>query len=161
MLSKTAIILLVGTGVGLIYNVFSPSGIPFRTPVQPSLPDQVGWSLHVEGLRVTLADAKQAFDRKEATFIDARSARDYVAGHIPGALNLPVSEFESRSREALKRLPRDIRIITYCSGEQCQSSVTLARVLIERLGYSRTQVFFDGWHAWNAAAYPFVIGDTP
>jgi rhodanese-related sulfurtransferase len=61
----------------------------------------------------------------------------------------------------LKDIPKDARIITYCSGERCQSSITLARMLVERLGYSRTQVFFDGWSAWNAAGYPFVIGDAP
>jgi rhodanese-related sulfurtransferase len=161
MLPKAAIILLVGTGAGLIYNVFSPNGIPLRTPVQPSLSEQVSWSLRVEGQRVTLSDAKQAFERKEVAFIDARSPRDYAAGHIPGALNLPVSEFEAHSLELLKGMPKDARIITYCSGEQCQSSIALARMLIERLGYTRTQVFFDGWHAWNAAGYPFVIGDSP
>jgi len=45
--------------------------------------------------------------------------------------------------------------------ERCQSSLHLARMLIERLGYRRTGVLFDGWHAWNAAAYPFVIGEMP
>jgi rhodanese-related sulfurtransferase len=157
---RAALILLLGIGVGLVYNAFSASGIPLRTPVQPSFEKLVSWSLHVEGMRITLADAKQAFDRNEATFIDARSHQEYVAGHIPGALSLPVSGFEARSREALKRLPRDARIITYCSGESCQSSILLARVLLER-GYPRTQVFFGGWHAWSAAGYPFVIGDVP
>jgi rhodanese-related sulfurtransferase len=161
MILRAAIILLVGLGAGLVYNAFSTAGIPLRTPIQPSFEELIKWSLHVEGLRVTLADAKQAFDRKEAVFVDARSVSEYVAGHIPGAVNLPVSEFESRGLEVLKDVPKDARIITYCAGESCQSSILLARMLVERLGYTRTQVFFDGWHAWSVAAYPFVMGDVP
>ena len=161
LILKAVVILLVGSGAGLTYNALSKTGIPLRTPVQPSFSDQVNWSLRIKGLRATLTDAKRAFDRKEATFIDARSSHDYAAGHIPGALSLPVSEFEARSRELLKGLSREARIITYCSGERCQSSIHLARMLIEKLGYTRTQVFFDGWHAWNSAAYPLVIGDFP
>jgi rhodanese-related sulfurtransferase len=161
LILKAVVILSTGSGAGLVYNAFSTAGIPLRTPVQPSFEEQISWSLHIQGLRVALADARQAFDHKEATFIDARSPRDYAAGHIPGALNLPVSEFESRSREVFKHLPKDARIITYCAGESCQSSILLARMLIEKLGYSRTQVFFDGWHAWGKAGYPFVTGDSP
>lgn len=154
-------ILLIGAGAGLAHNAASRAGIPLRTPAQASFEDLVNWSLHVEGLRVTLADAKRAFDRREAVFIDARPPHEYAAGHIPGALNLPVADLEARAGEVLKGLGRDARIITYCSGERCQSSILLARRLTEGLGYARTQVFFDGWHAWNAAAYPFVIGERP
>jgi rhodanese-related sulfurtransferase len=161
MVLKALIILLIGSSAGFLFNIFSSHGIPLRASDQPSPIELVNWSLHVEGRRVTLTDAKQVFDRKEAVFIDARSSPEYVAGHIPGALNLPVSEFETRSRDVLKNLPQDTRIITYCSGERCQSSIQLARTLIERLGYSRTQVFFDGWHAWKGAGYPFVTRDSP
>lgn len=161
LLLKAIAILLVGSGMGLAYNALSSAGIPLRTPPHPSFAEVMSWSLHVEGLRVTLAEGRRAFDRKEATFIDARPLRDYVAGHIPGALNLPASDFETRGRDLLRELPRDTWIITYCSGERCQSSLHLARMLIEKLGYRRTGVFFDGWHAWNAAAYPFVIGEMP
>lgn len=161
MALRGIILLLVGSGAGLLFNAFSTTGIPLRTPDQLSFSEQVNWSLYVEGLRVTMTEAKRAFDLKEAVFIDARSSQDYNAGHIPGALNLPVSELEARGQALLKGIPKDARIIAYCSGETCQSSILLARILIEKLGYSRTHVFFDGWHAWNVAGYPFVIGDVP
>jgi hypothetical protein len=34
-------------------------------------------------------------------------------------------------------------------------------MLIEGLGYTRTQVFFGGWRAWGMAGYPFVMGEAP
>lgn len=70
----------------------------------------------MEGMHVTFGEVKQAFDHQGAVFIDARSPQEYRAGHIPGARNLPAFEFEGRSREVLKDLPEDARIITYCSG---------------------------------------------
>ena len=154
-------ILLVGAGAGLVYNGVSEYGIPLRTPPQVPIAELVNWSLHVEGLRATLQTSKKAFDRNEATFIDARSAKAYAAGHIPGALSLPVGEFQARSNEVLKDFPKDTRLITYCSGRSCQSRIRLAHLMIEKLGYTQTQAFFDGWSAWNSAGYPFVIGETP
>ena len=94
-------------------------------------------------------------------FIDARSQNHYQAGHIPGSLNLSVSNFEISSHEVLKGLPKNSWIITYCSGSSCQSSIHVARMLIEKHGYTRTQAFYEGWSAWKEAGYPFVIGESP
>lgn len=61
--------------------------------------------------RVTLADSKAAFDSGEAVFLDVRSPDAYNASHIPGAINIPVSELESRAAE----LDPNEWIITYCT----------------------------------------------
>lgn len=158
---RTLLILFVGSAAGLVYNGLSGAGIPLRTPDQPGLEDLLNWNLHVEGLRVTAREAKEAFDRGDAVFLDARTPEDYFAGHIPGARNLPAADFETRAEEILKGLPGDALLITYCSGERCQSSILLARRLIEKRGHTRTRVFFDGWRAWDGAGYPIAIGVKP
>jgi hypothetical protein len=58
-----------------------------------------------------LAEALQRRDRGEAVLIDLRSRQGYVAGHIPGALNIVSSEVEGRAAEIRRmgRLP-----ILYC-----------------------------------------------
>jgi len=61
--------------------------------------------------RVTLADARAAFDGGTAVFLDVRSSDDYAAGHIPGALSIPLAELESR----LGELDPGSWIITYCT----------------------------------------------
>lgn len=60
-----------------------------------------------EAPRISLADAKQAFDKGSAFIIDARSTEAYKAEHIKGA----VSSMEVDQ----KKLPKDKTIIVYCS----------------------------------------------
>lgn len=61
--------------------------------------------------RVSLSDAKSAYDNNTAIFIDVRDSGSYKAGHIVNALNIPLTELEDR----LAEIPRDRWIITYCT----------------------------------------------
>lgn len=61
--------------------------------------------------RVTLSDAKSAYDKNTAIFIDVRDSGSYAAGHIANALNVPLTELEDR----LAEIPKDRWIITYCT----------------------------------------------
>jgi rhodanese-related sulfurtransferase len=61
--------------------------------------------------RVTLAQAKQAYDDQSAVFLDVRAADSYAEAHIPGAVNIPLAQIESRMNE----LPKDRWIIPYCT----------------------------------------------
>ncbi|GAP06507.1 rhodanese-related sulfurtransferase [Anaerolinea thermolimosa] len=61
--------------------------------------------------RVSLADAKSAYDKNMAIFIDVRDSGSYAASHIANALNIPLTELEGR----LAEIPRDRWIITYCT----------------------------------------------
>jgi rhodanese-related sulfurtransferase/DNA-binding transcriptional ArsR family regulator len=49
------------------------------------------------------------------TLIDTRPEEEFSAGHLPGAINLPLSELKRRLRE----LPRDQEIVAYCRGPYC------------------------------------------
>jgi len=61
--------------------------------------------------RISVGDAKAAFDAGTAVFVDTRTIDSYNAGHIPGALSIPEEEAESRFAELN---PNDW-IITYCT----------------------------------------------
>jgi 3-mercaptopyruvate sulfurtransferase SseA len=61
--------------------------------------------------RVTLEESKAAFDSGSAIFVDVRSLENYKAGHIPGALSIPLDELETRIAE----LDPKQWIITYCT----------------------------------------------
>ena len=61
--------------------------------------------------RVPLAEAKTAYDAHQAVFVDVRSAESYAAGHIPGALNIPLAQIVDRDRQ----IDASRWIILYCT----------------------------------------------
>jgi 3-mercaptopyruvate sulfurtransferase SseA len=83
---------------------------PEQTASLPSagLPTE---SVYPEISRVSLADAKAAFDDGKAVFVDARPAGSFAAGHIPGALSIPADEVPNH----LGELNKNDWIITYCT----------------------------------------------
>ena len=63
--------------------------------------------------RVTVEEAKAAFDSGAAVIVDVRSAEAYEVSHIAGSLFIPLGEFETNIGNI--DLPRDEWIITYCT----------------------------------------------
>ncbi len=109
--------------------------------------------------RLAVAEAKQAFDRGNAVFVDVRSAYSYEASHIPGALHLPSHASADSLRRTLASYPADTRVITYCSGGGCRSSYTLAKRLVKESIRDDAYVLTGGWPAWQQAGFP-VATDT-
>jgi 3-mercaptopyruvate sulfurtransferase SseA len=60
--------------------------------------------------RISLKDAKQAFDDGTAIFVDARNQEAYKENHIKGAINIPVF-----STDNYGSLPKGKKVIVYCS----------------------------------------------
>jgi len=152
-------VFLAGTGLGLAYNAVSGNGISLRTPERAPYAEQVRWRLHREGQLVTLAEVRAVLEDGRTVLVDARASSAYASGHIPGALNIPVSEFHPDMADRLAHLPRSTPVITYCTGEACQSSVGLADWLREDLGFENVRVFYGGWAAWIGADGPLDTGD--
>src|ERR671930_1956010 len=63
--------------------------------------------------------------RGEVVILDVRPASEFAAGHIPGALSVPLNQLDA----ALSRLPRRARIVAYCRGPYC----LLAPQAVQRL----------------------------
>jgi rhodanese-related sulfurtransferase/DNA-binding transcriptional ArsR family regulator len=61
----------------------------------------------------------------EVTVLDVRPVEEYRAGHIPGALSIPLSELAAR----LKELPRNREIVAYCRGPYCIMAVEAVKLL--------------------------------
>ena len=62
--------------------------------------------------RISLADFKKAFDAKAVVILDVRDASSYAAGHIPGAILVPL-EALAKSVPGLKTAKKPI--VTYCA----------------------------------------------
>lgn len=64
----------------------------------------------------------------EVTLLDVRPREEYRAGHLPGALSLPVDELKAR----LKELPKDREVVAYCRGPYCVMAVEAVELLRRR-----------------------------
>ena len=103
---------------------------------------------------ISLQAARWFFDQQGVVFLDARSHREYVIGHIPRAINLSISNFEEQ-KTVLLNIPLSATIIVYCSGATCQSSLKIAKWTKDYLGDHRNvYVFMEGFPAWEKAKFP-------
>jgi rhodanese-related sulfurtransferase len=80
--------------------------------------------------------------------LDVRPEEEYRAGHIPGALSVPVDTLEA----ALQTLPRDREIVAYCRGPYCVFSDEAVALLRSR-GY-RAHRLRQGLPDWRGAGMP-------
>jgi uncharacterized protein len=86
--------------------------------------------------------------------IDVRTAKDFAEGHVPGAISIPLEEFQKKF-EALK-VPKDTRIVTVCDRGGRSSH---AAELLEKLGYSTSS--FCTLESWKKAGYPIEAAAEP
>ena len=89
----------------------------------------------------------------EVTLIDVRPALEYRAGHIPGALSVPLSELKAR----LEALPRNREIVAYCRGPYCVMALEAAEILRKK-GF-RAQRMEHGVVDWRARGWRVEVGD--
>ena len=109
-------LILIGLGVLLIIGVgiwaIAGQNQAANPSAAPSANQNTGQDIPLpEVKRVTLADAKAAFDGKEAVIVDVRDSESYAVGHIPGAVNIPAALMANRAGE----LDPNAWIITYCT----------------------------------------------
>lgn len=80
--------------------------------------------------------------------LDVRPAEEYRAGHIPGAISVPLKELQQR----LSELPADQEIVAYCRGPYCVLAVEAVEFLRKR--GRRAWRLEDGVWDWRAMGYP-------
>lgn len=114
----------------------------------------------VEGVRTGYFCERDGFEpvsRKElvrrmraglVTVIDTRPAEEFDAGHLRGAVNMPLGELKRRLRE----LPRDREIVAYCRGPYCVLAYEAVAALRKR-GFKAFRLE-EGYPEWRAAGLP-------
>ncbi|MCP2242470.1 ArsR/SmtB family transcription factor [Lentzea aerocolonigenes] len=107
-----------------------------------------------------LGDDTEAVSREElldrvrsgrATVIDVRPAEEYAAGHIPGAVSVPLDELADR----LAELPADQEVVAYCRGAYCVLSHEAVRLLTAQGRTARRLA--DGMLEWRLAELPVAV----
>lgn len=86
------------------------------------------------------------------TVLDVRPAEEYAAGHLPGAVNIPIERLEGE----LARLPKKREVIAYCRGPYCLMSFEAVAKLRQR-GWKARRLE-GGFPEWRAAGRPVESG---
>ncbi|MDH5750570.1 MAG: metalloregulator ArsR/SmtB family transcription factor [Rhodospirillales bacterium] len=102
-------------------------------------------------------DGMEALSREEllrrakdglVTVLDVRPPGEFAAGHLPGAVNIQLSDLGKR----LKDLPKDHEVIAYCRGAYCVLSFE-AVAQLRKKGF-RARRLEEGYPEWKAAGLP-------
>ena len=97
---------------------------------------------------VTKEELKKRLRNKNVLVLDVRPPEEFDAGHIPGALSIPVAELKRRLRE----LPKNKEIVAYCRGQYCSFAPEAVRYLTGK-GYD-AKLLRDGLPDWASAGLP-------
>lgn len=95
--------------------------------------------------------AEEVLDRLKrgiVTVLDVRPQEEYAAGHLPGAINVPVDRLE----DYLAKLPKRKEVIAYCRGPYCVMSFDAVEKL-RNMGWKARRLE-AGFPEWRAAGHP-------
>jgi rhodanese-related sulfurtransferase len=82
------------------------------------------------------------------TVLDVRPPEEYAAGHLPGAINIPLPELEQH----LAALPKENEVVAYCRGPYCVLAFEAVRRLRAQ-GYQARRLE-NGYPEWKQAGLP-------
>lgn len=91
----------------------------------------------------------------DVVVLDVRPEDEYAAGHIPGAVSIPVGELERR----LSELPTEKEIVAYCRGPYCVLALQAVGILRSR-GFGARR-FEEGMPDWRGHGLDVVMGERP
>jgi rhodanese-related sulfurtransferase/DNA-binding transcriptional ArsR family regulator len=97
---------------------------------------------------VTREELLRRLDAGQAVLLDVRPSEEYAAGHIPGAVSIPLEILADR----LSELPADLEVVAYCRGAYCVLAHDAVRLLAAHGRAARPLV--DGMLEWRLADLP-------
>lgn len=102
---------------------------------------------------VDLTDLVDRAGAGDIVLLDVRPEVEYAAGHLPGAVHIPLDQL----RERLDELPVDREVVAYCRGAYCALAHDAVRLLIAHGRRARRAT--DGVLEWRAGGVPMPSGD--
>jgi DNA-binding transcriptional ArsR family regulator/rhodanese-related sulfurtransferase len=104
------------------------------------------------GEPVSMQELLKRARSSEVIILDTRPANEYEAGHIAGAISLPVADLRRR----LKELPGSKEYVAYCRGPYCVYADQAVKRLQAKGRNARR--LLEGFPEWRAAGYPIETG---
>ena len=104
---------------------------------------------------VPMAELLKRARSKQVVILDTRPASEYVAGHIAGALSVPIDDLQRR----IQQLAKGKDYVAYCRGPYCVYADRAVELL--RANGRRARRLRDGFPEWRAAGLPVANGLQP
>lgn len=140
---------LAGDDVAALYALLRQVARTHQSGVEPARTAYLGTDETEE------VDREELLARARAggvVVLDVRPAEEYAAGHIPGAVSIPVDELAERIAE----LPHDTEVVAYCRGAYCVLAHDAVR-LLNAQGRKAVRLT-DGMLEWRLADLPVAGG---
>ncbi len=155
--SQLVVLLIIASILGLVRNIVPANSIDYigkwRTlsngddPIVPPNADKGDPPF------ISINIAQMEHMAGGAVFIDAREVSEFECGTIPGSVSIPFEYLPDENIDtyvdsALGGLEKDHPTIIFCSGEECDLSLHLARNM-QDFGYTNMMIFFGGSREWD------------
>jgi rhodanese-related sulfurtransferase len=98
-------------------------------------------------------------DGEPFVLVDALAPMVYAHSHLPGAINVPPTAFDSYT--VARRIPdRNTEIVVYCASPNCKDSLATG-VQLQELGYTNVRHYPGGKNEWRDAGLPLERAGKP
>jgi rhodanese-related sulfurtransferase len=148
------------TSLGMAGEVLAIATLALLAPAVSALCAQSGLLAHPQQIgrveqthaayflpRISIPDAARSIAAGEAVFVDARYAADYGAGHLPGAINVPVTASRETVRLYMQNVRQNVPVIVYCQSKSCPFAKAVATSLLQE-GFTSVELLDGGWEEW-------------
>jgi rhodanese-related sulfurtransferase len=148
-------------GLKVYYSISSDDVIILLDALRAVAERHVTDVQHLVNTFLTVKDKLEPIPRAEllervrdglVTVLDVRPPEEYAAGHVPGAVNIPLQELEQRLAELGNQEGENREIVAYCRGPHCVLAFdAVARLREKGLKARRLE---DGYPEWKTAGLP-------
>lgn len=128
---------------GMVYHFVNDEGFLAHPNATASIEQA-----HLGGFipKITGKEARELLNA-DTVFIDARPNDDFKAGHLQGAINVPVDIGDDERYKAMTGLAKNAHIVVYCQSDGCKSAEKVAIKLMSD-GFSKVSLLKGGWREW-------------
>jgi rhodanese-related sulfurtransferase len=137
---------LAGDAVVALFHALGAAGRAYLADVDRIV--RLYFSAKDEMEPVQAEDLMERVKKGLVTVLDVRPPEEFAAGHVPGALNIPLHELQRR----LAELPKRKEVVAYCRGPYCLMSYDAVH-LLRRKGLKARRLQ-DGLPEWRLAGMP-------
>lgn len=144
-------------GLKVFYSISSNEVINLLDALRDVAEQHVAEVERIVNSFLTIKDSLEPIPRDEllervrddlVSVLDVRPPEEYASGHVPGAVNVPLSELE----EYLSKLDTDKEVIAYCRGPHCILAFDAVQKLRDK-GFSARRME-DGFPEWKVSGMP-------